>query len=54
MSTKGGPVYTFVLPGGADRSLAPRQLRHCSRVNLFENAADIYHVRTSSTAGSST
>jgi len=26
MSTKGGPVFTFSLPGGAT---FPRQLRHC-------------------------
>jgi len=29
MSTKGGPVFTFILPEGAGRPLAPRQLRHC-------------------------
>jgi len=29
MSTKGGPVFTFSLPGGAARYLVPRQLRHC-------------------------
>jgi len=28
MSTKGGPVFTFRLPGAAARPLAPRQLRH--------------------------
>jgi len=29
MSAEGGPVFTFSLPGGAARPLAPRQLRHC-------------------------
>jgi len=29
MSTEGGPVFTFSLPGGAARPLAPCQLRHC-------------------------
>jgi len=29
MSAKGDPVFTFSLPGGAARPLAPGQLRHC-------------------------
>jgi len=29
ISDEGGPVFTFSLPGGAARPLAPRQLRHC-------------------------
>jgi len=28
MSAKGGPVFTFSLPWGAARSLAPGELRH--------------------------
>jgi len=28
MSTEGGPLFTFSLPGGGS-PLAPRQLRHC-------------------------
>jgi len=28
MSTRGGPVFTFSLPGGVARPLAPCQLRH--------------------------
>jgi len=29
MSTKGGPVFTFTLPGGWLAPLPSRQLRHC-------------------------
>jgi len=28
MSAKGGPVFTFSLPGGTARPLVPHQLRH--------------------------
>jgi len=34
MSTKGGPVFTFILPGGVSRSLAPRQLCHWLSIQL--------------------
>jgi len=36
MSTKGGPVSTFSVPGGkAVLPFAPRQLRHCLLVIRF-------------------
>jgi len=44
MSSKGGPVFTFSLPGGATRPLAPRQLRHwlldafCKNTGHFLNS----------------
>jgi len=36
MSTVGGPVFAFSLPGGAARPLSPRQVRHCLAYCAFD------------------
>jgi len=41
MSTKGGPVFTFSLPGGRLAPLATRQLRHWSFRYLFEKCVAV-------------
>jgi len=48
MSTNGGPIFTFSLPGGAARPLAlPRQLRHmmCESMYIFlDEGSRIYSL----------
>jgi len=49
MSAKGGPLFTFSLPGGAARSL-PHQLRHWLLCNGFTDGLTYFSILVSNVA----
>jgi len=42
-ANRGGPNFTFILPGGAARTPAPCQLRHCHWI-LLGVPSEVWHV----------